>query len=62
MSSGADPFDLASIITAHDDGNFADAVVPPIFQTSLFTFSDYDEMITVYRGEKVRPTYTRGLN
>ncbi|AHG49871.1 hypothetical protein RLEG12_03005 (plasmid) [Rhizobium leguminosarum bv. trifolii CB782] len=62
MSNGADPFDLASIITAHDDGNFADAVVPPIFQTSLFTFSDYDEMITVYRGEKVRPTYTRGLN
>lgn len=62
MSSGADPFDLASLITAHDDGNFADAVVPPIFQTSLFTFSDYDEMITVYRGEKVRPTYTRGLN
>ena len=33
MSSGADPFDLASIITAHDDGNFADAVVPPIFPT-----------------------------
>ncbi|SCB59160.1 cystathionine gamma-synthase [Rhizobium aethiopicum] len=62
MSNGADPFDLASLITAHDEGNFADAVVPPIFQTSLFTFSDYDEMITVYRGEKVRPTYTRGLN
>ncbi|ANM14081.1 MULTISPECIES: PLP-dependent transferase [unclassified Rhizobium] len=62
MSSGEDPFDLASLITAHDDGNFADAVVPPIFQTSLFTFSDYEEMITVYRGEKVRPTYTRGLN
>ncbi|MBX4955977.1 PLP-dependent transferase [Rhizobium lentis] len=62
MSNGADPFDLASLITAHDDGNFADAVVPPIFQTSLFTFSDYDEMIAAYRGEKVRPTYTRGLN
>ncbi|MBB4292277.1 cystathionine gamma-synthase [Rhizobium leguminosarum] len=62
MSNGADPFDLASIITAHDEGNFADAVVPPIFQTSLFTFSDYDEMIAAYRGEKVRPTYTRGLN
>ncbi|MBX4894657.1 PLP-dependent transferase [Rhizobium bangladeshense] len=62
MSNGADPFDLASLITAHDDGNFADAVVPPIFQTSLFTLSDYDEMIAAYRGEKVRPTYTRGLN
>ena len=33
MSSGAEPFDLASLITAHDEGNFADAVVPPIFQT-----------------------------
>ncbi|MGR4841106.1 PLP-dependent transferase [Rhizobium sp. LARHSG275] len=62
MSNGAEPFDLASLITAHDESNFADAVVPPIFQTSLFTFSDYDDMITSYRGEKVRPIYTRGLN
>ena len=62
MSSGVEPFDLASLITAHDEGNFAEAVVPPIFQTSLFTFSDYDEMIASYRGEKVRPIYTRGLN
>jgi cystathionine gamma-synthase len=62
MSSGAEPFDLASLITAHDEGNFAEAVVPPIFQTSLFTFSDYDEMIACYRGEKLRPIYTRGLN
>lgn len=45
MSNGAEPFDLASLITAHDEGNFADAVVPPIFQTSLFTFSDYDDMV-----------------
>ena len=62
MTDGLEPFELASLITAHDDGNFADAVVPPIFQTSLFTFSSYDEMIASYRGEKVRPTYTRGLN
>ncbi|MBY5333805.1 hypothetical protein HFO99_07605 [Rhizobium leguminosarum] len=62
MSSGSEPFDLASLITAHDESNFADAVVPPIFQTSLFTFSDYDDMIASYRGEKVRPIYTRGLN
>ncbi|APO79047.1 Cys/Met metabolism pyridoxal phosphate-dependent protein (plasmid) [Rhizobium etli 8C-3] len=62
MSNGLEPFELASLITAHDEGNIADAVVPPIFQTSLFTFSDYDDMIASYRGEKVRPIYTRGLN
>jgi cystathionine beta-lyase/cystathionine gamma-synthase len=62
MTDGAEPFDNASLIVAHDDGNFAEAVVPPIFQTSLFTFSNYDDMIASYRGEKVRPIYTRGLN
>lgn len=62
MNEMLDPSAFASLITAHDDGNFADAVVPPIFQTSLFTFSEYDEMIASYRGEKVRPIYTRGLN
>jgi len=62
MTDGLDAFDLASLITAHDEANFAEAVVPPIFQTSLFTFPDYDDMIASYRGEKVRPIYTRGLN
>jgi cystathionine gamma-synthase len=62
MNGMLDPSHFASLVTAHDDGNFADAVVPPIFQTSLFTFSRYDEMIASYRGEKVRPIYTRGLN
>jgi len=57
-----DFFDEASLIGAHDDGNAFDAVVPPIVQTSLFTFASYDEMLQTYRGEKVRPTYTRGLN
>jgi cystathionine beta-lyase/cystathionine gamma-synthase len=57
-----DFFDEASLIGAHDAGNAFDAVVPPIVQTSLFTFSSYDEMLQTYRGEKVRPTYTRGLN
>lgn len=62
MTDGSETFELASLITAHDDGNYAEAVVPPIFQTSLFTFADYDDMIASYRGEKVRPIYTRGLN
>ncbi|MFN7025421.1 MAG: PLP-dependent transferase [Pseudorhizobium sp.] len=61
MNAGL-PADLASLIVAHDEGNAYDAVVPPIVQTSLFTFSDYDQMIAAYRGEIVRPIYTRGLN
>lgn len=62
MINGADPFDLASLLVAHDETNAFEAVVPPIVQTSLFTFSSYDEMVETYRGEKIRPVYTRGLN
>ena len=62
MTDGPEPFDLASLIVTHDEGNAYQAVVPPIVQTSLFTFTDYDDMISSYRGEKVRPIYTRGLN
>lgn len=62
MTDGPEPFDLASLIVAHDEGNAYQAVVPPIVQTSLFTFTDYDDMIASYRGERVRPIYTRGLN
>lgn len=62
MTNGLDPFDHASLIVAHDEGNAFDAVVPPIVQTSLFTFKDYDDMVASYKGERVRPIYTRGLN
>ncbi|MCA1494899.1 PLP-dependent transferase [Sinorhizobium alkalisoli] len=62
MSDGLDLFDKASLIAAHDEGHAFDAVVPPIVQTSLFTFKDYDEMIACYLGEHVRPVYSRGLN
>lgn len=62
MNNGLDPFDHASLIVAHDEGHAFDAVVPPIVQTSLFTFEDYDDMVASYRGERVRPIYTRGLN
>jgi cystathionine beta-lyase/cystathionine gamma-synthase len=62
MTENPSSFDLASLIVAHDEGNAYSAVVPPIAQTSLFTFSDYDDMLSSYRGEKVRPIYTRGLN
>jgi cystathionine beta-lyase/cystathionine gamma-synthase len=61
MTEFADP-DWPGTIVAHDGPHFGDAVVPPIFQTSLFTFSSYDEMAQVFAGELMRPTYSRGLN
>ncbi|HVO03606.1 MAG TPA: PLP-dependent transferase [Candidatus Cybelea sp.] len=57
-----DAFDLASLAVVHDEANAFDAVVPPIVQTSLFTFSSYAEMEETYKGLKNRPTYSRGLN
>ncbi len=51
-----------AFIVAHDASNPYEAVVPPIVQTSLFTFQSYAEMEATYRGERVRSTYSRGLN
>lgn len=62
MSISDDPLTRAMAILAHDGEHAYDAVVPPIAQTSLFTFGSYAEMEETYRGQKVRPTYTRGLN
>ncbi len=39
-----DDFSEASMTVVHDEANAYDAVVPPIVQTSLFTFSSYAEM------------------
>ena len=62
MSTPVDPLARAMVILAHDGDHAYDAVVPPIAQTSLFTFGSYAEMEETYRGQKVRPTYTRGFN
>lgn len=62
MNDAVWPSELASLVVTHDESNAYDAVVPPIVQTSLFTFNDYDQMLSAYRGEIVRPIYTRGLN
>lgn len=51
-----------STIVAHDERHFGDAVVPPIFQTSLFTFPNYAEMAATFSGKHARPVYSRGLN
>jgi cystathionine beta-lyase/cystathionine gamma-synthase len=62
MSTSVDPLARAMAILAHDGEHAYEAVVPPIAQTSLFTFGSYAEMEETYRGQKVRPTYTRGMN
>ncbi|KQQ88121.1 PLP-dependent transferase [Aureimonas sp. Leaf324] len=62
MIDGMDWLDHVSGIVAYDAPNAYAAVVPPIVQTSLFTFESYAEMEAVYRGEKQRPAYSRGLN
>jgi len=50
------------LIVAHD-GAYADgAVVPPIAQTSLFTFSNVAEMIATYSGAAPRYVYSRTTN
>ena len=57
-----DPVEAARLIVTHDAAHAFSAVVPPIVQTSLFTFASYDEMVAAYRGEITRPMYSRGLN
>jgi len=45
------------------DGRFPDgAVVPPIYQTSLFTFANYAEMADTFAGRSKQPIYSRGDN
>jgi cystathionine beta-lyase/cystathionine gamma-synthase len=51
-----------STIVAHDDELPAGAVVPPIFQTSLFTFTSYQEFEDAMAGRARRPIYSRGDN
>src|SRR5918995_2330813 len=51
-----------STIVAHDDEFPAGAVVPPIFQTSLFTFGSYQELEDAMAGRAMRPIYSRGDN
>ncbi len=46
-------------LLAHDPEQPFGAVVPPIVQTSLFTFPDYDTMAERFRGEGRRAIYSR---
>lgn len=52
----------ASTIIAHDGAFAESAVVPPIFQSSLFTFDSFAEMNDTFAGRAARPIYSRGNN
>ncbi|MEO3431562.1 PLP-dependent transferase [Inquilinus sp. CAU 1745] len=53
-----DPFTLLAHDAPFPDG----AVVPPIYQTSLFTFADYAALEASFSGNNRRPVYSRGDN
>lgn len=52
----------AATLLAHDDPFPGGAVVPPIYQTSLFTFASYAEMADTFAGRRKQPIYSRGDN
>jgi cystathionine beta-lyase/cystathionine gamma-synthase len=52
----------AATYLAHDGDLPFDPVVPPIYQTSLFTFRSYGEMEDAFSGRTRRPVYSRGDN
>ena len=52
----------AATLLAHDEPFPGGSVVPPIYQTSLFTFVNYAEMADAFAGRKRQPMYSRGDN
>lgn len=54
----AKPTSQQTLLT-HDQRHEMGAVTTPIYQSSLFTFSDYDSMIARFRGESDQPLYSR---
>lgn len=67
MNDSSNPFDRdyiaeAATLLAHDDPFPGGAVVPPIYQTSLFTFDNYADMADTFAGRSTRPIYSRGNN
>jgi cystathionine beta-lyase/cystathionine gamma-synthase len=60
--SRAERLDQTATFLAHDEALPFDPVVPPIYQTSLFTFRSYREMEEAFSGQTRRPVYSRGDN
>ena len=59
---GEDRFARAERIVAHDGPHAFEAVVPPIVQTSLFTFANVADMVETYAGRRPRDVYSRTTN
>ena len=57
-----DRFSAAERIVAHDGPHAFEAVVPPIVQTSLFTFATVSDMVETYAGRRSRDVYSRTTN
>lgn len=41
---------------------FFGAVVPPVFENSLFVFKDFEDILKAFKDEKRHYLYTRGTN
>ncbi|MDJ1159970.1 PLP-dependent transferase [Chelatococcus sp. SYSU_G07232] len=52
----------AATLLAHDEPLPGGPVVPPIYQTSLFTFASFAEMADTFAGRRRQPIYSRGDN
>ncbi|RWL96379.1 MAG: hypothetical protein EOR68_18745 [Mesorhizobium sp.] len=61
-SLASDYLGEAATLLAHDDPFPGGAVVPPIYQTSLFTFANYADMADTFAGRRKQPIYSRGDN
>ncbi len=59
INESAPGFFEADTLLAHDPDFPDGAVVPPIFQSSLFTFSSYEAMRAAFAGEVKHPVYSR---
>ncbi|HET9391702.1 MAG TPA: aminotransferase class I/II-fold pyridoxal phosphate-dependent enzyme [Steroidobacteraceae bacterium] len=58
-----DPLARAQRLLAHDEETYAfEAVAPPIVQSSLFTFSSFEEMRDTFAGKRSRNVYSRTTN
>lgn len=46
-------------VLVHDERHDKGAVVPPIYQSSIFTFESYQAMVDRFRGVSTQPVYSR---
>jgi len=55
---------IDTLMTHHgeDRTSLEGAVVPPVFQNSLFTFQDWDDIDAAFADRTQRPIYTRQIN